>query len=272
MPKKCPVCGAEVVATTGEAATRCSNAACPAQVKAQLFYFARRFAMDIGHLGESLVEQLVDKHVVRDVADLYSLTSDQVAGLERMGKKSADNVVRGITASKARPLERLLCGLGIPLVGQVAARQLAEAVGELRNLVAWDETALRAHLEHVKGFGPTMIDSVVAFAGDPAQKKLLEKLLALGVSTPQPAAAPPKEGPLTGRSFCVTGILSKKREDVQRELREAGATVHDSVRKDTTYLVAGEKTGATKLAQAKKFGTKVLSEAEMNELLFASRP
>jgi len=269
MPEKCPVCGGKVVAVEGEAATRCSNPQCPAQVKAQIFYFARRFAMDIGHLGESLVEQLVDKHIVRDVADLYTLTVDQVAGLERMGKKSAENVVKGVTASKSRTLDRLLCGLGIPLVGQVAARQLAEEVGELAHLVQWNETELREHLERVRGFGPTMIDSVVDFAKDPDQKKLLRKLLELGVSTPQPVAAPPKVGPLTGKSFCVTGVLSKKREDVQDELRDAGATIHDSVKKDTTYLVAGEKTGATKIAQAKKYGTQVISEAQMNELLSA---
>ena len=267
MPEKCPVCGGKVVAVEGEAATRCSNRECPAQVKAQIFYFARRFAMDIGHLGESLVEQLVDKKIVRDVADLYRLTVDEVTSLERMGKKSAENVVKGITASKSRTLDRLLCGLGIPLVGQVAARQLAEEVGELGNLVAWSEEELRQHLEHVRGFGPTMVESVVDFVKNPQQKKLLAKLLELGVSTPQPRPEPAKEGPLTGSSFCVTGVLSRKREDVQNDLRALGATIHDSVRKDTTYLVAGEKTGATKLTQAKKYGTKVISEAEMNELL-----
>jgi DNA ligase (NAD+) len=269
MPDACPVCGAPAVAVEGEAATRCSNPRCPAQVKAQIFYFARRFAMDIGHLGESLVEQLVDKGIVRDVADLYTLDAEKVASLERMGKKSAENVVKGIAASKSRTLDRLLCGLGIPLVGQVAARQLAEAVGELQNLVAWSEAELRERLEHVRGFGPTMIDSVVAFADDPDQQKLLRKLLELGVSTPQPRPEPPKQGPLTGQSFCVTGVLSRRREDVQADLRAAGAAVHDSVRKDTTYLVAGEKTGATKLAQAKKYGTKVISEAELGELLSA---
>ena len=271
MPEKCPVCGGKVVAVEGEAATRCSNAHCPAQIKAQIFYFARRFAMDIGHLGESLVEQLVDKKIVRDVADLYTLTTDQVASLERMGKKSAENVVKGITASKSRTLDRLLCGLGIPLVGQVAARQLAEEVVELSHLVSWSEAELREHLEHVRGFGPTMVDSVVEFTKDPDQHKLLRKLLELGVSTPQPLPEAPKEGPLTGKSFCVTGVLSKKREDVQNDLRAAGATIHDSVKKDTTYLVAGEKTGATKITQAKKYGTKVISEAEMNELLSAGR-
>jgi len=107
----------------------------------------------------------------------------------------------------------------------------------------------------------------VEFVKNPQQKKLLTKLLELGVSTPQPRPEPAKEGPLTGSSFCVTGVLSRKREDVQNDLRAQGATIHDSVRKDTTHLVAGEKTGATKLTQAKKYGTKVISEAEMNELL-----
>jgi len=267
MPTKCPVCGGAVVAVPGEAATRCSNKRCPAQVKAQIFYFSRRFAMDIPNIGEQLVEQLVDKELVRDVADLYSLTVDKVSSLERMGKKSAETVVKGIAASKSRTLDRLLCGLGIPLVGQVAARQLAEEVVELSNLVEWSEKELRARLENVKGFGPTMVDSVVAFASEPDHKKLLKKLVDLGVSVAQPLSVAPTTGVLLGKSFCVTGVLSKKREDVQGELKAAGATIHDSVKKDTTYLVAGEKTGATKINQAKKYGTKVISEAEMNALL-----
>ena len=114
-----------------------------------------------------------------------------------------------------------------------------------------------------------MVDSVVDFTKDPEQNKLLRKLLELGVSTPQPRPEAPKEGPLTGKSFCVTGVLSKKREDVQNDMRAAGGEIHDSVKKTRRYLVAGEKTGKTKLTQAKKYGTKVISEAEMNELLSA---
>jgi DNA ligase (NAD+) len=275
-PKTCPACGTEVVRRLLdesapelglEATVRCPNAACPAQVKAALHYFARRFAMDIENLGPALVEQLVDGGLVKDVADLYRLDVPTLAALERMGKKSAENVVAAIARSKKRPLDKLLCGLGIPQVGQVAARQLAEEARTLSRMLAWDEAALREHVGGIRGFGPKMVESVVAFFRDPRQRALMSKLAELGVSTEQPVQEAAKEGPLVGKSFCVTGVLSRKREDVHAALRAAGADVHDSVKKGTTYLVAGEKTGKTKLEQARKHGTRVLTEAEMNALL-----
>src|SRR6202035_1862347 len=144
MPSHCPSCGTPVVRELRDsgkpelgvgAATRCPNRACPEQVKQRIFYFARRFAMDVDHLGEALVEQLVDRGIVKDVADLYSLTAKQIAELERMGDKSAQNVHESIQRSKARTLDRLLCGLGIPQIGQIAAKQLAEEAGTLERLV-----------------------------------------------------------------------------------------------------------------------------------------
>ncbi|MGH7284222.1 MAG: NAD-dependent DNA ligase LigA [Polyangiaceae bacterium] len=276
MPKKCPECGEPVSSRLrdsenpelgAEAVTRCTNRQCPAQIKAKLHYFARRFAMDIDHLGIALVDQVVSKKIVRDVADLYALTSEQIAELDRMGKKSADNVVHSIAASRARSLSRLLCGLGIPQVGQVAAKQLAEEAGDLKTVLAWNEEELREKVGSIAGFGPKMVDSVVLFMSDTEERRVMEKLLELGVSTPEPRPLVATEGPLVGLSFCVTGVLSKKREDVHAELRAAGATIFDSVKKGTSYLVAGEKTGKSKLDQAKKFGTKVITEAEMRELL-----
>ena len=276
MPATCPECGTKVTARLrdeddpeagAEAVIRCPNKLCPAQVKAKIHYFARRFAMDVDHLGLSLVDQIVSKGIVKDVADLYTLTVDQVADLERMGKKSAENVVRSIEKSRARSLSRLLCGLGIPQVGQVAAKQLAEEAGDLKTVLAWNEDELREKVGSIAGFGPKMVDSVVAFMRDPEERRVMEKLLELGVSTPEPRAVVAAEGPLVGLSFCVTGVLSKKREDVHAELRAAGATIYDSVKKGTSYLVAGEKTGKSKLDQAKKFGTKVITEAEMRALL-----
>ena len=267
MPTRCPVCDTPVARSEELAVLRCPNRLCPAQVKAQIFYFARRFAMDIDHLGESLVEQLVDKGLVKDVADLYALDLPTLTNLERMGKKSAENVLGSIEASKKRTLDRLLCGLGIPQIGQVAAKQLAEEAHTLERLRSWDDATLRTHVAEIRGFGPKMVDSVAEFFSDPEEQKLLEKLANLGVSVEQPRAEVAKEGPLTGTSFCVTGVLSQKREDVHALLRAAGAEVHDGVKKNTTYLVAGDKTGKSKLDQAKKFGTKVVTEAEMNTLL-----
>lgn len=271
MPEACPVCGTPVVKGE-EVALRCPNRTCPAQVKAKIFYFARRFAMDVDSLGEQLVAQLVDKGLVRDVADLYRLDAPTLESLERMGKKSAENVVRSVAGSKERPLERLVCGLGVPQIGQVAARQVAEAVETLERLLALDDAALREALGGIHGFGPKMVDSVAKFLADPAERAVLERLAAEGVSRPQPRAVVATEGTLVGTSFCVTGVLSRKREEVHALLRAAGATIHDGVKKGTTYLVAGDKTGKTKLDQAKKFGTKVVTEVEMDALVADGPP
>lgn len=276
MPETCPECGTKVVSRLreegkpelgAEATVRCPNRSCPAQLRGRILYFASRPAMAIDHLGESLVDQLVGKALVRDVADLYELTLDQLTGLERMGKKSAQNVVDAVQASRERTLDRLLCGLGIPQIGQVAAKQLAETAVTLEALLGWSEDELREKVDAIHGFGPKMVDSVVEFMKDDAERAVMNKLLARGVGRPQPAHQVAADGPLVGSSFCVTGVLTRKREDVHALLRAAGATVHDSVKKGTTYLVAGEKTGKTKLDQARKHGVKVISEAEMDRLL-----
>ncbi len=276
MPAGCPECGAKVVSRLreeakpelgAEAAVRCPNRECPAQVRGRILYFASRPAMAIDHLGESLVDQLVSRGLVHDVADLYDLDVERVSGLERMGKKSAQNVIDSIRASRERTFDRLVGGLGIPQIGQVAGKQFAEVAGELSTLLAWSADELRERAESIHGFGPKMIDSVVDFVNDPAERRVLEKLVERGVSRPQPRAEVALEGPLSGTSFCVTGVLSRKREDVQSLLRAAGAVIHDSVKKGTTYLVAGEKTGKTKLDQAKKHGVRVVDEEEMDRLL-----
>jgi DNA ligase (NAD+) len=175
MPARCPVCDTPVAARLrdeadpdggSEATVRCPNRACPAQVKGQIFYFARRFAMDVDHLGIALVEQLVDRGAVKDVADLYALTAEQVASLERMGDKSAKNVVVSIAASRERTLDRVLCGLGIPQIGQVAAKQLAEQAGTLQTMLAWTPEERRAVLP---GRGAAAADGQAARARRGAQ-------------------------------------------------------------------------------------------------------
>ncbi len=280
MPTTCPICGTAVTSRLREedkpelgtgAAIRCPNRACPAQVKAQIFYFARRFAMDVDHLGVALVEQLVDRKIIKDVADLYTLSAKQIGDLERMGDKSAKNVHDSIELSKNRTLDRLLCGLGIPQIGQVAARQLAEEAGTLETMLAWNEEQIREHVGHIRGFGPKMVESVVQFLEDTPQRRIMEKLVERGVGRPQPREIVATSGPLVGTSFCVTGVLSRKRDDVHADLRAAGAEIHDSVKKTTTYLVSGDKTGKSKLDQAKKFGTRVLTEPQMEALLVKGR-
>jgi DNA ligase (NAD+) len=267
MPKKCPVCGTPVEKREGEVAIRCPNPKCPAVVKGAIFHYSRRFAMDIDGIGESLIEQLVDSGLVKDVADLYDLTSEQLQGLERMGKKSADNVIQAIADSKARTLDRLLTGLGIDHVGQVAAKQLAETAGSLPELLAWSRAETTEKTDNIAGFGPKMVEAVEGFLFDEESRALLEKLAEHGVSKPQPKAEVAAEGPLSGSSFCVTGVLSKKRDDVHADIRGAGGEVHDKVKKGTTYLVAGDKVGKSKLDSAKKHGTQVIDEETLGKMI-----
>jgi DNA ligase (NAD+) len=269
MPTECPTCGTPVVQSEGEVAVRCPNALCPDQVEGSLIHYSRRFAMDIDHLGESLVHQLVTSGLVKDVADLYDLRAEQLMELERMGKKSAQNVVSAVAASKERTFDRLLTGLGIDLLGQVAAGQLAAELTSLEDLLSLTPEALAERARHISGFGPKMVDSLVRYASDDQKRHLLEKLAARGVSRAQPKHEVAVEGPLTGKSFCVTGVLSRKREDVHADIRAAGGTVHDKVKVGTDYLVAGEKVGQAKLTAAQKAGTQVIDETQLLALLGA---
>jgi len=267
MPEACPICGTPVERREDEVAVRCPNRRCPAVVKGALLHYSRRFAMDIDQLGEVLVSELVDRGMVRDVADLYDLETAPLAELDRMGKKSAENVVTAIARSRERSLDRLITGVGIEHVGQVAAVQLAEEAGTLEAMLAWTPEHTRERVDAIAGFGPKMVESVVRFLFDPEQRAVLEKLRARGVSRPQPVAKTASVGPLSGSSFCVTGVLSRKREDVHAAIRAAGGTVTDSVKKGTTYLVAGAKVGKSKLDAAKKHGAKVLAEADLERLI-----
>jgi DNA ligase (NAD+) len=267
MPSTCPCCGTPVQKADGQVAVFCPNARCPDRMKAALLHYSRRFAMDVDNLGESLIAQLVDGKRIADVADLYDLTVEQVAALDRMGKKSAENVVKSIQASRERTLDRLLTGLGIEHIGQVAARQLAEAARDLTTLLAWSEEQTRAHVGGISGFGPKMVESVVDYLKADESRALLQKLAERQVSRPQPVTISNSEGPLVGKSFCVTGVLSKKREDVHQDIRDAGGEVHDKVKKGTSYLVAGEKVGKAKLDGARKFGAQVIDEAGLGALI-----
>jgi DNA ligase (NAD+) len=266
MPKQCPVCSTAVEKRGDEVALRCPNRKCPAVVKGSVFHFSRRFAMDIDQLGLVLIEQLVDQSLLRDVADLYDLQLSTVAQLERMADKSARNVITAIEQSKQRTFDRLLTGLGIEHIGQVAARQLAEEAHRLEDFLSWDETVVRNRVSSIAGFGPKMVDSVVSYLNDKQNRSLLERLAAHQVSRPQPKPVI-GSGPLLGKSLCVTGVLSRKREDVHAAIREAGGTVHDKVKNGTSYLVIGEKVGKTKIDAATKAGTTVITEQELDALL-----
>jgi DNA ligase (NAD+) len=266
MPEQCPSCGTPVLRDEEQVAVYCPNPHCPAVVRGAILHFTRRYAMDIDHLGESLIDQLVSRGLVADVADLYDLTAERLQALERMGKKSADNVIRSISASREQPLSRLLTGVGIDHVGQVAARQLADAAGSLPELLAWSEEDAEAKLSSIAGFGPKMAASVKAFVFGAESRQLLEKLRIRDVSRSEPRHAVVTGGALSDKSFCVTGVLTRKREDVHADIRAHGGEVHDKVKKGTSYLVIGEKVGKSKLDAAKKHGAQVIDEAALAAL------
>lgn len=265
MPSACPACGAPAVRAEGEARWRCPNRlACPGQLKASLRHFASRAAMDIEHFGPSLIDQLVDGGLLRDVADVYDLTEEQLAGLPRMGEKSARNAIEAIRESRARPLHRLITGLGVPLVGEVAAAQLAQRYRTLSGLAAADPGVERAELAAIFGIGGKIAASVADALSDERFMGVVGDLLAHGLD---PAAEATAKGTLAGRSFCITGALSRPRQAVQERIRAAGGEVHTSVKRGTGFLVAGADVGRAKLEKARALGTVVIDEAALERLI-----
>ena len=262
---KCPACGGPIHRDPEFVAWRCENIACPMQLKRTIQHYASRRAMDIENLGEVLVNQLVDQELVQDVADLYTLKIESLAGLERMAEKSASNVVAAIATSKDRELWRLIHGLGILHVGEGAARKLA---AQFRDLDALAEASLE-ELQQARDVGPVMAESIHDFFRNPRNRAVMEKLRKAGInfkagpeSEPAPAA-----GPLAGKTIVVTGTLKNySREGIKDRLRKAGATVTDSVSKKTDFLVVGEDAGS-KLDKARKLGIAILDESALEKLL-----
>jgi len=269
-PEVCPVCEESVVRAEGEAALRCVNARCRGRLTAGLWYFTRRGAMDIDGLGKSLVDQLVDAELVADLADIFALPQQRegLLGLERIGEKTADRLIEAIEDARVgRPFSRLLTGLGIPLVGSVAARLIAEQYGHLRTLLETPEESILEELAAIHGIGEKIAQSVADFIGDPDQRAMLEKMLEFGVKAEEPRREKVVGGPLEGLSFCVTGSFDRKRAAIHAEIEAHGGEVHKSVKKGTTYLLAGERVGKTKLEAAQKKGARVLDEDEYQRLL-----
>lgn len=262
-PTHCPSCGEPVVREEGQAALRCVSAKCPGRLKAGVWYMTRRAAMDIDHMGKSLVEQLVDAGLVTDLADVFGLheKKKELLALDRMGKKSVDNVLKSVEkARKGRTLARLITALGIPLVGSVAAKIVADKYGSLDALLAAAEDAkgMQEELAAIHGVGDKMAASLAEFFANDSQRAMLAKMKTLGVATKQPAPKKKVEGTLTGLSFCVTGSFDDKRDAIWERIEAAGGEVHKSVKKGTTYLLAGAKVGKTKMDAAVKKGAKVI--------------
>ncbi|MCH7523256.1 MAG: NAD-dependent DNA ligase LigA, partial [Chloroflexi bacterium] len=258
----CPACGGEVVRPEGEAMSYCVNIACPAQMFRWLTHFASRGAMDVDGLGEQWAYVLMDKGLVKDPADLFSVTREQFLELDRMGEKSADKIMANIQAAKSRPLSRLLFALGIRHVGSEIAETLANEFGSLDAIAA----AGREELETVPAIGPKIAESVRAYFRGKRQRKVIEKLKRAGVNMKQERAAP-AEGPLAGQTFVVTGTLaSMTRSEAEAKLKALGADIGSSVTKKTTYLVTGQSPGS-KLQKAQQYGTKLMDEQELLRLL-----
>jgi DNA ligase (NAD+) len=262
-PRHCPACGEPLMRIEGMVAYRCPNPACPAQVCGRLEHFAGRDAMDIENLGPALVEQLVARGLVRTPADLYHLELNALAGLERMGEKSAENLLAGLQASKRRGLGRLLHGLGIPQVGKRAADSLAQAFGSLDAL----RLATEADLLKVPDFGPATAAAVSDFLGRPEVAKELGRLKAAGLNTSLLDEERPAASTLQGKTFVFTGELAGyTREQAEAEVRKRGGKPSASVSAKTSYVVAGPEAGS-KLKKAQRLGVPVLDEAAFQGLL-----
>lgn len=263
MPEACPVCDTEVQRTPGEVAVRCPNVACPARLRENLLHFVSRGAMDINGIGPALIDQLLARNLIRDPADLYALREDDLAGLERMGAKSASNVVQAIAESKDRALARLIFGLGVRHVGERAARILAGEFGSLSRLMEAEEAALTA----IPEMGPKIAASVVEFFRRPANQQVIERLVDAGVRTEEAAPAGERGMPLAGRSFVLTGSLDQfTRQDATELIETLGGRVSSSVSKKTDYVVVGENPGA-KYEKAVKLGLTILREPEFAKLI-----
>ena len=265
-PASCPVCGGVVSRPEGEVVSRCVAADCPAQLKGRLLHFASRRAMRIEGLGDALAEQFVQKKMVRDVADLYALGREEVAGLERMAEKSAANLFAQIEASKGRDLPQLVYGLGIRHVGERTAAILARHFRSVEAI----KTATVEQLDDIHEIGLTVAQSVRDWFDDEGNRLLCDRLSAAGVRTELAGgAAAEADEKFAGKQFVLTGRLETLTRDEARALIEArGGRVTSTVSKKTDYVVAGEEAGS-KLDKAQALGLKVLTEAELRAMLGA---
>jgi DNA ligase (NAD+) len=268
LPTQCPVCGSDVIRPEGEAVARCTGGLwCPAQRKEAIRHFAARRALDIEGLGEKLIEQLVDLEWVREPADLYRLTADRLALLERMGEKSAANLIAALERSKHTTLARFVFALGIREVGETTAQLLAEHVGGIEALMA----ASGEELVAIKGIGPVVAAHIVGFMAQAHNREAIAHLLAAGIDWPEversaSTSDEPAAAPLAGKTFVITGTLSQPRESFAARLQELGAKVTASVSKKTDYLLAGAEAGS-KLAKAEALGVAVIDEAGLESLI-----
>lgn len=264
MPSRCPVCGGEVYREEGEAVRRCQSQTCPAKLKESLLHWASRKAMKIDGLGSRLVDQLVEKGLVRDVSDLYHLTQEQLEELERMGRKSAENLLREIDAGRSLEFWRLLFGIGIRHVGERTAQILAGHFGSIERL----EQASREELETVHEIGPKLAESIFQFLRQPENRALIDRLRSSGLPMHADIVEQPKaEQKFAGKTFVLTGTLdSMTRDEAAALITERGGRVSSSVSKKTSFVVAGRDPGS-KLDKARDSGVSILDEQQFRGML-----
>ena len=281
IPTVCPSCGSTLVRKEDEVALRCVNRACPDQVWKAIQFFCHRGALNIEGIGEVLAQELVKKSLVRDVADIFDLTvpklvpaeRDSGARVERMAKKSAENLVVAIERARTQmTLSRLLIGLGIPHVGTVAARAIAARFQTFQALIGASPEARRETVAAIDGVGPVIADALDSYFADETNARLMARLQERGVAPHEPVARPATEGPLSGKRVCVTGKLSRPRGDIQTDIEAAGGTFVTAVGKNTDILVVGGDVGKTKLDAARKLGTQVVDQDGLAALLRGEAP
>ncbi len=262
MPETCPKCGSKLVKLPEEVAWRCENLECPPQVRSRIEHFASRDAMDIDGLGEQIVDQLVSEELITTFADLYELTSDQLIPLERMGEKSAHNLVQAIENSKRKPFDRVLFALGIQFVGTTVARDLASAFGSIDELIRADEEALTA----VDSIGPKIAGSVRLYFSDSKNLELIERLKRHGLQL-EAETTEKTSSKLAGKTFVLTGTLpTLSRKQASELIEEHGGKTTSSVSKNTDFVLAGESAGS-KLEKAEKLGVAVIDENAFLEII-----
>jgi DNA ligase (NAD+) len=261
MPEKCPVCGGHVVRAEGEADHRCVNANCPAKLRETILHFASRGVMNIDGMGDALVNQLTDRGLVKNVADIYKITKDDLLSLERFGDKSAENILKEIANSKKLPLERVIYGLGMRFVGERTAQFLAEHFGSMEALM----NASEDELQDVNEVGPRIAKSITEFFQEPKNRELVKRLGEAGLTF---SGKKKERGTkLAGKTFVLTGTLARfTRDEAKKMIEDAGGRVSGSVSKKTDYVVAGSDAGS-KLEKARDLGVEVIGEDEMEELV-----
>ncbi len=263
MPAKCPVCGSDVVRLENESARRCIGIACPAQIKEHIKHFVSRGAMDIEGMGDKLVQQLLENELIIDPADIYTLTREKLLTLDRMGDKSADNLISAIKRSQTPTLEKFIFALGIRHTGEHIAKVLAERFGNISELIAATEEVLLG----IRDIGPEVAASIIKFFQEPANIKVLTKLHEAGVRAQEAVAL--QKAPLAGKSFVFTGTMSRmSRQEAKKIVQSQGGLVTASLTKTTDYLVAGESPGS-KFDKARQAGVNIIDEENFAKLIGA---